>query len=396
MEIEKMTVEEIEQRITEIDTELTTAAPEDLDVEALNKELDALEARRAEIVTAAAEKRSLLDKVAGMKKAPLEAVTEERKEDNKMNLTEARNSKQYIDAYAEYVKERIDADECRAVLTELAGENLPEGTAGVPVPTFVSDLIETAWENDVIMGLVRKSNFKGIFAQGFELSASPAEIHAEGGDEVDEEELKHGIVSMSPQSIKKWVSVSKATLATRNGEEFLRYIYDELTYQIVKYAASLLLGIISSASTTSSTTAVGLPEVEISALGLGDIFTGIGSLTGRAADLTAVMNRKTWAAYKALQLGANYPVDLFENVRVAFDDSLPAFADANVDDIYMIIGDFDLGARANFPNGDEVEIIIDPYSAKKKNLVEVLGEQYVGLGVVVPNSFVRFKKVAGE
>lgn len=309
-----------------------------------------------------------------------------------MNLMEIRSNDRYVDKYAEYIKGNIDEHELRAVVTELAGAEVLGDSAGIPVPVVVSEIVETAWENDQIMSLVKKTNFKGIFKQAFEISASPAAVHEEGGAAIEEEELIHGIVTMTPTMIKKWVSVSDEVLA--NSTEFLRYIYDELTYQIVKFVAAGLLAYIIAAPTTSTTTAVGLPATEVSALGLGDMFAALGSLTGRASDITAVMNRKTWAAYKALQLGANYPVDIFAGIRVAFDDSLPAFDDADEDDTFAVVGDFGLGARANFPNGDDVEIIIDPYSAKKRDLVEVLGKEYVALGIVVPNSFCRLVKAA--
>lgn len=382
---------ELEQAIGEITEDNT---PEER--EAISAEVDKLESEKTENEAAISQLREEIERLEAELSAaeaeqtvPADNRPEERTE--KMNLMEIRSNDRYVDKYAEYIKGNIDEHELRAVVTELAGAEVLGDSAGIPVPVVVSEIVETAWEKDEIMNLVKKTYFKGIFKQAFEVSASPATIHEEGGAAVEEEELIHGIVTMTPTMIKKWVSVSDEVLA--NNTEFLRYIYDELTYQIVMHAAATLLQGIINAPTTSSTSAVGLPAAEVSALGLGDMFTALGELTGRASDITAVMNRKTWAAYKALQLGANYPVDIFAGIRVAFDDSLPAFDDAMEDDTFAIVGDFNLGARANFPNGDQVEIIIDPYSAKKRDLIEVLGKEYLAFGIVVPNSFCRLVKV---
>ena len=85
--------------------------------------------------------------------------------------------------------------------------------------------------------------------------------------------------------------------------------------------------------------------------------------------------------------------DAFNNMQweVVFDDSIPAFSAATTGQTFMILGDFD-GVLVNRPNGDDVEIVVDPYSAKKKDLVEVLGEQYIAIGVTRPGSLVRFVK----
>lgn len=385
---------ELEQAIGEITEENT---PEER--EAISAEVDKLETEKTENEAAISQLREEIEKLeAALSEAeaeqtvPVDNRPEER--NNNMTLMEIRSNDRYVDKYAEYIKGNIDERELRTVLTELAGADALGDSAGIPVPVVVSEIVETAWEKDEIMSLVKKTYFKGIFKQAFEVSASPASIHLEGGDPVAEETLIHGIVTMTPVMIKKWVSVSDEVLA--NNSEFLRYVYEELTYQIVKFISAGLLAAIAEAGLTSDKDFVGLPAVEVTALGLGDMFAALGELTGRATDITAVMNRKTWAAYKALQLSANYPVDIFAGIRVAFDDSLPAFDDASEGDVFAIVGDFRLGARANFPNGDTVDIIIDPYSAKKRDLVEVLGKEYVAIGVVVPNSFCRLAKTAGN
>ena len=113
-------------------------------------------------------------------------------------MTEIRDSKEYIDAYAEYIKTNDDT-ECRAILSS-AGD--PDG---VPVPTVVYDIVKNAWEKDGIMSLVKKSYLKGILSVGFEVSGDEAAYHMEGDEEVTEENLVIGTVQLIPISIKKWV-----------------------------------------------------------------------------------------------------------------------------------------------------------------------------------------------
>ena len=57
-----------------------------------------------------------------------------------MNIDEIRNSKEYINAFAEYIKSGDDT-EGRALLSDAVTVS---GTAGVPTPTFVEDRIRTA------------------------------------------------------------------------------------------------------------------------------------------------------------------------------------------------------------------------------------------------------------
>ena len=56
---------------------------------------------------------------------------------------------------------------------------------------------------------------------------------------------------------------------------------------------------------------------------------------------------------------------------------------------YAIVGDLDQGALANFPNGEDIEFTFDNITLKKQDLIEVLGKQYVALGVVANNAFVK-------
>lgn len=193
MDIKDMNMEQVEARISEMQAELET---EGADIEKLNAEFEELRSRKKAILQEAQEKRTLLDKIANSKEEPI-AKMEERKETN-METIEVRNTPEYIEAYAKYIKTG-DASECRAALkTENAS-----GT--IAVPELVWDTVKTAWNRDGVMALVRKAYLKGNLKVGFEISSSEAVAHTEGVA-VDEENLVLGVVNLVPQAIKKWIN----------------------------------------------------------------------------------------------------------------------------------------------------------------------------------------------
>ena len=153
MNVNEMTIDQIEIRMAEIETELDA---EGANVEELKKEVDGLVERKEAIIKEADEKRALKEKVAAASITPIAKVQEERK----VNETiEVRNTPAYVEAYANYIKTGKDA-ECRALLTE----NTTNGT--VPVPEFVYDIVKTAWEREGIMALVKKAYVKGNLKVG--------------------------------------------------------------------------------------------------------------------------------------------------------------------------------------------------------------------------------------
>ena len=375
MEIKEMQMSDIETRSLEIE-ELMKA--EDADIEKLSVEVEELEARKAEILAEVEQRKKEAEE------ALKTAVEIEKVEERKMSDMEIRNSKEYIDAYAEYIKNGKDT-ECRALLTE----NATNGT--VPVPEFVYDIVKTAWEKEGIMSLVRKAYLKGNLKVGFEISGGEATVHTEGGDAVSEENLVLGTVTMIPQSIKKWISISDEVYDLR-GEAFLRYIYDELAYRIAKKCADELIAKIISCGTQSTTTCVGVPAITAATIGQGTIASAMANLSDEANNPVVVMNKLTWAAFKAVQYDGNFNADPFEGLNVVFNNSLKAFSAASTGDTYALVGDFGEGALANFPNGDEIEFKFDDKGQMKKDLIDVLGRRYVALAPVAPNAFVKIKK----
>ena len=375
------TVEELLERRSAIAGEIDSP---DADLDALEEEVRAINAE-LEARKAAENKRTELR--AAVAEGDGEVTKTFKEEKRTMTIDEIRNSREYIDAYAEYVKSGDDT-ECRNILTTADAAN---GSASVPVPTFVYDVVKTAWEREGITSRVRKAYLKGNLKVGFEMSASDAAIHAEGAAAISEEDLVLGTVTLIPQSIMKVVQVSREVYDLR-GEAFLRYIYDELTYKLAKKAADTLVADILACGTVSTTTCPSVPKVTEATIGVGTVAKAMGHLSDEAANPVVIMNKQTWGALKAAQAANGYGYDPFEGLDVVFNNTLTAYSAATTGVAYMIVGDLDHGALMNFPNGDGIEFLFDEMTLKKQALIEVLGRQYVGMGVVAPDAFVKVTK----
>ena len=378
MNINEMSVDELMERRSAIATELD--APEaDLDaleaeVRNINEELErrkAAENKRNEI-------RNAVAKGDGEVKETFEK--EERKT---MTVDEVRSSKEYVNAFASYIKTGKD-DECRALLTT----NATVSTGYVPVPTIVEGRIRTAWERNGLMERVRKTYVRGNLKIGFELSADGAVIHSEGSTAPADESLTFGVVELKPESIKKWIKISDEAM-DMGGEEFLYYIYDELTYRIARKAQEQLLAKITALTASATASAVGVGVVA-GTPSVGVIATAIGTLSAEAENNAIVMNKGSWAQFKAAQYAGSFSVDPFEGLPVYFDSSLPAYtASGTTGSTWCIVGDFGLGAHANFPAGDEITIKYDDLSLAESDLVKLVGREYIGMGIVADHAFCK-------
>lgn len=378
MNFNEMTIEEIEARKAEILTELD--APE-ADLDALEEEMRSIKAELENRKAEEAKKAEIRKQVAEGEGEVKESVkTEERKTPT---MEEIRNSKEYIDAYAEYVKTGKD-EEVRALLTENVS-----GT--VPVPEFVYDLVKTAWDREGITSRIRRVAMKGNLKVGFEISGEDAVIHTEGAAAIDPENLVLGTVQLVPQSIKKVVQISDEAYDLR-GEAFLRYIYDELTYRIAKKIADTMIAKIEACGTVSTTTCPSVAKITSTTASLGLVASAIAQLSDEADDPVVIMNKLTYANFKAAQYDANFAADPFEGLPVIFNNSMKALSAASTGDTWMIVGDLDHGAIANFPNGEGIDFKFDELTLKKQDLIEVLGREYVALGVVAPKAFCKVAK----
>ena len=382
-EIMVLDAEQIDARSAELTSEIEIAETNEA-MDAIQAEMEAIEERRAQIKLEIEQRK--MDVAAVIKGQG--DVVEEIKDERKVTTMEVRNTPEYINAFAEYIKSGNDM-ECRKLTSE--NDTTPNGTGTVAVPEFVYDIVKTAWEKEGVMSLVRKSYLKGNLKVQFEISGTAAAVHEEGAAAVDEETLVLGIVTLVPKSIKKWISISDEVYDLR-GEAFLRYIYDELTYRIAKKAANELIAKIEACGTVSTTTCPGVPKLVAASPALGTVAAAMALLSDEAANPVIIMNKATWGTFKAVEYAGSYPVDPFEGLPVIFNNTITAASAATTGVTYAIVGDLGHGALANFPNGEGIDFKFDEMSQKKADLIEVLGRQYVGLGVVAPDAFVKITK----
>lgn len=378
-EIKALDMEGVEIRSMEIKEEMTA---ENADLETLSAEVTALEDRKAAIVEEMKQAQAAV--IAGAGKE-----IEKQEERHMATMTEVRSSEQYVNAYAEFIKTGDDK-ELRSVLTEM-GVTAQGSSAGAPVPTVVEDRIRTAWENDAILARVKRSNVKGILKVGFELSATPAAVHAEGAAAPTEETLNLGIVSLVPETLKKWITISDEAFDLK-GQAFLDYIMDEIEYRIIKLAADTVVADITSAPTTATKTAASVAQVETS--GIADFVNAISALSDEAQNPVIIMNKQSYAYYKGLAMAAGYAVDPFDGLEVLFNNTLdvatatPASGAVNK---IAIVGDLQ-GESVNFTNGYEPTIKIDDLSLAEKDLIKVVGRLPMGHGVTACGRFVVITK----
>ena len=371
-----MNIDQIETRMAEIKVELDK--PEaDLDAlqeevrqlneqrETLRKEAEAAEQRRLEIANGAGK------------------TIEEHKEDKPMDVNEIRSSAAYIKAFANYL--RTDDDrECRALIKT-------ENASGkVPVPVMVDDIVRHAWETENILARCRKTNFRGNLKVSFEKAGDVAYVHTEGTSAPTEESLELGIVTMVPANIKKWIKIPDEVAAM--DEAMVRYVYEELTHQILKKLADLVVADIAGLETSNQNTSVGAAKITM-APGLTTIPTAYANLSDEATEPVIIMNKLTYAAFVAAHAAGNFAVDPFMGLPVLYNNSLPAYSSASDNAVYAIVGDLK-GAQLNYPEGENVVIKWDDLTLAEEDLIKIVGRQYVAHAVTAPFAFTRIAKPA--
>jgi len=384
-----MTNEELDLKLKELETR--SAIADEQEIEEITKEVEAIETRKAEIKAEfekAEEERKAIAEAPQVEEP--ETIVEERI-NKTMDLKEIRSSKEYIDAFANYIKTGKD-EEVRALLTDFGG-----GT--IPTPTFVQEYVETAWSRSNIASKVKKLNVKGILKVPYEISSSDAVVHTEGAAAPDEEALVIGTAVINPTTIKKWIGVTDEVLGLHS-EEFLRYIYDELTERIIKKLDEDIVATV--AASTSPFTAT----VDVAAIDATTILQGLAELADSANEPTIVMNKKVFfnsfmgllddvhrPIYEVLLDNERKPRYFLNGCEVVFDnvnfDDTPAAGDP-----IALVGDFS-GVTANYPEGEDVKIVVDPYTSAKADKVEFIAKLYVGIGVTKPASFALINLESG-
>jgi HK97 family phage major capsid protein len=378
-EIKNYTAEQIETRAAEIKAEIDNADAEKLD--SLNEELTVLETRKGEIEM---ETRKA-DMKAVAEGAGVVVAKEEVKEVR--TLDSVRASEEYMDAFATYLKTGNDR-ECRALMTDLVDGG------SVPTPTIVDNYINTAWENARLLSRVRRTSIKGTAKYPFEYSATGASAHTEGDDAPNEEQLVLGTVSIEPQMLKKWITITDEVIALK-GQAFLDYVWDEIEERIFELADATLIAAIKAAPASATTTAAGVRALTPASIDATTIFSALAELKNAANAPVAIMNKQTYFnQFMSLTDLQNRPIynivsdngrpSYFINgVEVIFDNTLATGANAEI-----IVGDL-RGAIANFPDGEAVKFVNDPYTLAEEDKVKVVGKMYVGIGVVRDGYFCK-------
>lgn len=381
MELKDMTVEQLEERKAAIAVELDA---EGADLDALETEVrsikDELESRAAE----EAQKVEIRKAVAAGEVGEVVQKIEEEKREMKTN-EEIRASKEYTEAFARYLVSENDA-EVRSLLTE----NVDGGS--VPVPALVDEIIRTAWEKNEILRRVKKTQIRGNLKVAFERVATGASAHTEGAAAPAEETLKLGIVTMVPANIKKWIRVSDEAIAM-GGEALVRYVYDELIYQIVKKLTDDVVTDIKNAPTSATSVAACVAQIT-SAPTVVAVATAFANLSDEATDPVVIMNKLTYANFKAAAAAAGFAMDPFEGLPVLFNNSLKAYSAASANEVYAIVGDLK-GESVNYPEGEGVKVVYDDKSEAEKDLVKIVGRQYAAHALTACGRFCNIKKVSG-
>ena len=374
------TLAEIETRKAAI---LQEMEQEGADLNALKTEMDELRQNADEIRAAAKQaeetRKAIASGAAGIK------MGETHKAETVKTVDEIRGSKEYVEAFARYLMSEDDR-ECRALLSENA-------TAGgqVPVPTLVDPIIKTAWEKNEILNRVNKTGFKGNLKSAFERAADPAYEHGEGTTAITEEDLTLGVVELKPKNIKKFIRVSDEVIAT-GGEALVSYVYKELAYQVAKKLAALCVTDISGASTSHSSSAVGIPKISGSP-DLSVVVTAEANLSDEAENVVVIINRLTAAAFHQAKVAGNFAVDPYDGLTVLYSSALPAYSTADSNAVWMIVGDLG-GEHVNYPEGEGIITKWDDLSEAEADMVKVHGRQYAAHGVDKPGMFVNVKKAA--
>lgn len=353
MNIKEMQMEDIEKRSLEIEEEMSK---EDADIDSLTAEVGELENRKAEILAEVEQRKQ--EMADALKTAKEVEVIETEERTNTMDK-EFRNSKEYIDAFAEYVKG--DDREMRKLLSEHAS-----GT--VEIPEYVADRIRTDWDRLPILSRVRKVNIKGDYTVQYESSATGAVKHTEGDEEHPAEEtLVLGSVKFVAEYWKKWIKVSDTVLALR-GEAFLDYLLSEFEHQ---------LGLALENAIVAEITASPLAAQVTNPIDNTAVMAAFAQLSDEAANPVVIISKANYAAIMNERTTAGAKIeDPFNGLEVLFNNTVTG----------MLVGDLN-GVEVNFPDGYDFKYIIDNMTYAEHDLVKIVGKVMAAMHLVQPNGF---------
>ena len=319
-------LQEIETRKAAI---LTEMEQEGADLDALKNEMEELR-KNAEQLREAAAKAEETRKAIANGAAGITVSGRRQAEKPARTLDEIRGSQEYVEAFARYLQSE-DPRECRALLSE----NAP-ASGQVPVPTLVDPIIKTEWEKSEILTRVNKTAFKGNLKSAFERAADPAYEHLEGTTAITEEDLTLGVVELKPKNIKKFIRISDEVIAT-GGEALVSYVYKELAHRILLLLVKKIITAIASASTSHSSSAVGIPKIA-GEPDLSIVVDAEAELSDEAEDVVVIINKGTKKNFHRAKVAGNFMVDPYDDLPVLYTSALPAYSSASDNAVWMIVG----------------------------------------------------------
>lgn len=382
-------VDEVEAKKEEFENADTDKRDELLEeVEALTEEADKIDEELKELDEQKEELEKQEERMSLTRSLSKIAI-----EERKSQTMDVRTKEQYASEVRSAV---IDGNEkeLRALLTELV-----EGTA--PVSTYIQDRVETVWEKLAILNEVSVSQYKGILAVPYEVSATPAEFHKEGDPAIEEETLTLGKVLLSPIMIKKMLRVSDEVIAL-TPTAFLDYLFDEVIYQVnlllensvvSRNAQDGVIGI-TNASLTESVNA----NLDFNAIN-----TGIAALEN-VGDAVVVMNRKTFYAnimgltdlqerpiFQIATDNNGKAMHYINGARVLFTNGLSAYDDAQSGDAWAIVGDLK-AYKLNLPESRMPIVLFDRYTEAAADMNRIIGRILAAGNVVRPKALAKLVK----
>lgn len=385
-------VDEVEAKKEEFESADTDKRDELLnEVEELSKEAEQIDEEVKELD----EQKSKLEEQEE-RMSMVNVLSAEKVEARKMNVA---NNDTEFNKFAENLRSAVingNEKEMRALLTELV-----EGQA--PVSTYVQGRVEAVWQRLSILNEVSISNYKGILAVPYEVSATPAEWHKEGTEAVQEETLTLGKVLLVPMMIKKMLRVSDEVLALTT-QEFINYLFDEVIYQcnlllensIIARASqdgSGVIGIVNAALTESVT----------ADLTFNAINAGIAELE-EVGDPVVVMNRKTFYAnvmaltdlqqrpiYQIATDNNGKPRHFINGTRVLFSNGLKAYDEVASGEPWAIVGNLK-AYKLNLPESRLPLILMDRYTEADADMNRIIGRIFAAGNVVRPKSLAKLVK----
>lgn len=374
---ESVSLEEKEKLTTEIEERNKEFETNKNDIVALENHAQALE--KAE------QRFSLLGQL-----SPTQI--EERKGKTTMDLKEMLNSQEYRAAWQRYILSK-DETEIRSLVTT---------TDNIPVPTYLSERIETAWENyGNLLALTTQFEVAGNLTVPYEKSADDAAFHDEGA-EVNEENITFGKIDIVPGEIIKWVSFSN-NLAALTPESFMDYIANELAYRVFKTANEAVVnGTKNVKGIVGSELTVKLADKNLD-FNIGNelaselVSNDVILLMNKKTFLNNVMGLKDTAGrpiYSVVADNAGKARYFLNGIPVEFTTGLKPYDECvATTDVYMIAADMK-GYTSNMPNGKEFATIYDPYTLATKGVKRLIGNFIVGGDVTRQKAFASVKKAS--